>query len=560
MKLFRDYQSEDIDKIFTRHREGIKSMIEVLATGLGKTVVAGGVIERFRKDINPNARTLWITHTEELIDQSALSIINQLTEDIYNHDIIANKGVMNTLTLIDKQPLIYSNLTPIKDYIGIIKQERLDLNCHVSVASIQTLYRRLNKIPKDWFDLIIVDETHYAMAKTWQDSINYFDKKLHLGLTATPKRLDGLSLSNLYEEIVSDRDIKYGIDNGYLVPIEGVQIKTKLNIDNVKKTAGDLNIKQLEELLNTPERNEFIVQKYLEYCKGKQFLCFAVDIKHAIDLAQAFQRAGLAVDYVVSDEKICHDREHRISLFKTGELLGLINVMILTAGFDYDMVECVITARPTMSETVFLQQIGRGTRTQSGILNGLDTIEDRLAAIANSKKQRLTILDIVDNTNKHSLINTWSLDKDKEPEDMVFVTEDKRLRLIDKKKKEKETKLKHQREEDEKRNLLALPKEKVYYSTEEQRQAPATEKQLAWLRKEGFDVDNVLYTKAMASEALSKISATPKQIEALRRYGYDVSNGVTKSIAKRAFDEIESGAQIKKILKQNNLKSFTGLK
>lgn len=475
MKTLRPYQIEAENVVFAKLKQKIKRQLVVLATGMGKTTVATKILS------NPQFnKILWVTHTEELIVQSAKAIISEVGDG----------------------------------KVGIIKQERFDLHCKVVVASIQTLHRRLDKIKPDTFDCMIIDEAHLAMAPTWLKAANHFDFKLLLGLTATPDRLDGISLGNLFDEIVIEKDIGFGIDEGYLVELDAIRLKTDVNLDKVRTTGGELNSRDLEELVNTPARNNYIVDRWLVEAKGMKTLAFCVDMQHAIDLCSAFRQKGILADFVVSDESLCPDRKGVMARFAKGETTVLTNVMILTAGYDQPDVACIICARPTKSKTIYLQQVGRGTRTVCNV--NLDTVEERLEAIANSAKPKCLIMDVVDSTRKHELINAYTLDKENSIKKKLFMTrKDKQEALF---KIERQRKLEHQQEQDEKVALRKPPVVKI--SNSERMKEAATEKQLKWLADLGYDTVNVQYTKRDCSELITNSKPYDWQIKAVAKLGY----------------------------------------
>lgn len=491
MKKIRDFQQEGITKVFDALKNGIKRQLMVYATGLGKTFTSTCIMKEFK-------RTLWITHVEELIIQSARAIVHE-------------------------------NPTAT---VGIIKQERFDIDHDIVVASIQTLHRRLEKIDPNTFDCIVIDEAHLAMAPTWLKAIGHFKPKLLLGLTATPERLDGISLGNLFDQITIEKGIDYGIQEGYLVELEGVRVSTNVDLDKVRTTAGELNSGDLSRTINTPERNRQIVSKWQEYCPDTSTIAFCVDMKHAQDLCEAFNNKGISSRFVVSDERLCPDRKEVIAGFKRGDFKVLTNVMILTAGFDHPPVETIITARPTKSKTVFLQQVGRGTRPIVDV--SLETKDLRREVIKLSGKKKCTILDIVDATNRHQLINTFTLDKDKPLEEKTFMLEEVKQEIAFKVARQR--KLEKERKADEKVNLIKLPEIKINNSPA--MQEPATEKQLKWLKDLGYDVENIIYTKRDCSELISNSPAYKWQVDQLARNGYDVSKGVKLAQAKIAIEEL----------------------
>jgi superfamily II DNA or RNA helicase len=217
--------------------------------------------------------------------------------------------------------------------------------------------------------------------------------------------------------------------------------------------------------------------------------------------------------------------------------------MVLTAGFDHPNVGCVIMAAPTKSLTKYIQQIGRGTRLKD---------ENYVTRF----KQEVVVLDIVDVTSKHRLINTWTLDKGKTLEEKTFITKQKKLDLI----AQRDVKIKlNATKKDTRVNLLKLPKVKISDSI--RMQEPASEKQLAWIAKSGYDIVNTNYTKAMCSEIISNLPATESQVWRLAKEGYDVSQGVTIAEAKLAFvalDEKKAKENYQKTLSKNNF-PFTDL-
>lgn len=519
MKVLRKYQQEAVDIVMQKLHDGVDKQLVCFSTGLGKTLTAANIITKFP------GRTLWITHTEELIEQSALAILKE--EEFFSNELlveIENKnGIINALKTIEVSSLfntsiVGEDLIRFKEHIGIIKQDNMNIEAKVVVASIQTLWRRLDKIPADHFDLVIVDEAHFALARTWTKALEHFTPKLRLGLTATPYRLDGQSLKYLFDEIVVDHDIKFGIDNGFLCELDAIKIKTELNLDSVRTTGGELNEGDLEKIVDTPQRNRLIVNSYKKYADGRQALVFCVTVQHAINVHQAFADAGIVSSFVVGDEKLCPDRKERIARFKSGETTVLSNVMVLTAGFDHPECACVIMARPTKSLVVYLQAIGRGTRLKKGYKDCI-------------------ILDIVDASSRHSLINSWTLDQDKQLEDKVFIGKEKKKELIEKRDAARAAKVLGNVKKDEKVNLFKVPKMREI--TSEKMQEPASEKQLAWIERLGYNITENEYTKAMCSDIISIQPISKNQRFFLQSNGYDVSGEITIGMFGEAKSEIE---------------------
>lgn len=467
---WRPYQVECKKAIREAYLKGVTEQLIAQATGTGKRMQSVNLAKHF-------SRTLFIAHREELIMQ-AYDEINAIW--------------------------------PMQ--VGIIKGPVFEIGKKIVVASVQTLHNRLDKIPADTFDLVIIDEAHHYVSPTYLKCVRHFTPKLRTCWTATPKRLDGISLTNIAQEIVYQYSIEDGIRDGWLAELEAYQIRTQSDLSKVKKVAGDFNQKQLSDVIDSELRNQLIVAKYKEYAKRTQAIAFCVDIKHAYNLARAFTDNEISCATVVSDETRCPNRSEIVDEFKRGNINVLTNVNILTEGFDYPDVGSVLMTRPTQSETLYIQSIGRGTRLKTA-----DFAQKNGHA-------KCIVLDFVDNSGNHSLVNSWELEKEKEIEDRMFVPKLHKEKLIE----ERDTrKRRHEMlyGTDKKIDLLRLPKIKVWDS--EKMREPATEKQLSWLKSINMWQADVEYTKAMASEIISSQPAHSYQLQWLAKQGYDVTNGAS---------------------------------
>lgn len=480
---WRPYQINSFNAIKSAYSKGIKEQLVVQATGLGKRVQAV-TVSRMKKF----KTSLFLAHNTELIDQAYVDMCNA-------HNIMD---------------------------VGIVKYPKFEIDKKIVVASPQSLYNHLDKVPKNLFDLIQIDEAHRYMAPTWLDVVRHFEYDLRLGWTATPHRLDGLSLGNLFQDISYEYNIDQGIRDGFLCELNGIRVKTQIELKGVRKTGGDFNQGQLEERVDTPQRNTLIVNKYKEYAHGRQAIAFCVSKKHAARLSDKFVMFGYKSKVLTSDNTK-DERTQIINDFKAGKIDVLCNVMILTEGFDHPNVGCVIQARPTQSLTVFMQQIGRGTRLKS-------------PEFVNKFGQNCIILDIIDITDKHNVINTWELDRGKSAKEKTFVTAEKREKLQNAE-NEREAKIKVSSNKDRKVNLLKLPK--VQISGSPKMLEPATEAQIRFMQSIGVYQEDVEYTKALASEAISNAPAYPRQMRWLKEKGYDVSGGATIGQYQKALQKYE---------------------
>lgn len=466
----------------------------------GKRLMAVDLIQHFK-------RTLFLCHREELIVQ-AYNEIN----DIY----------------------------PMQ--VGIIKGPVFELDKKIVIGSVQTLYNRLDRINPDTFDLLIIDEVHTFIAQTYLKTVRHFTPKLRTGWTATPKRLDGLSMTNIAQKIVFEYRIENGIKDGWLCEIEAYQIKTSSDLTGIKRTAGDFNQKELSERVDNRHRNALITTKYLQYAKGRQGIAYCVDMNHAYNLRDILREHGINAEAIVSDTTRCPNRRELVERFKRGEIEVLTNCEILTIGFDYPDVGVILMGRPTQSETLYIQTIGRSTRIKS------KAYQERF------EENKAIILDFVDNTGKLSLINAYELEKGMEIEDRLFLPKEHRDKLIGER-EERERRIKIRHEADSRINLLILPEIRAWNS--EKRNDPATDKQIKWIKDIGIWQEDVEYTKEMASELIGNRPATEWQIRWLAERKYDVSAGCTlaqyqrvKWIADNKSKYAMTGEEKNKILNQ----------
>lgn len=527
-KQLRDYQQKAIDAVYANLKKGIKKNMLVMATGTGKSLTAVKAITPFKK-------RLWITNTEELLAQSGTAFLKEMYPDLSIEKMIESYGGLFDYISAVKKMDMFSDMPEMEivKNIGLVKAEAFDIEADVVMASAQTLWRRLDKMPADMFDAIVADEAHYFMSKTYIQPLKHFDPKLLLTLTATPWRSDGASLSEIADTVAFEYNILDGINDGYLTEFDAIQIQTQLTLDDVRTTAGEFNQKDLKQVVDVPARNQLLLDSYLKYANGTQNIIFGVDIEHCKNIYDVFTSAGQSAEILVGDTDVTPDRKGTINRFKSGETTHLINVTIASTGFDHPNIGCITPAAPTKSLSRYMQELGRGTRPLAGTIDGINNAEDRRLAIRNSNKQKCIVLDMVDNSTKHRLINAWSLDREKPAEKRIFTTQEKKIKLIEERQRRE---FLAQTNKDKKINLFALPT--VKYSTSLSMKDPATEKQLIKLKELGYDVNNQSYTKADANRMISDDDAPKNWIYVLKQKKYDVSKGVTRAQAIKAFEEI----------------------
>ncbi len=412
MKVLRYFQDNAVNAVFENLDKGFSSQLCCVATGGGKTLIATRIAERFK-------RTLFLCHREELIEQAAIAFLREKFDSGFIAQWVEPVGFINYIR--QNGVLNYKGVK-----VGLIKADLFEIDADVIIGSVQTVTKHLGKIDPDYFNVVIVDECHNFLSKSYHACAIYWTPQLLLGITATDKRGDNLPLTNLFEQKVFEYGIKDGIKDGFLVELDAVKIKTNCSLDKVRTTAGELNAKDLSNEINTLARNFLVAESYLKYASGRKFIAFACDIQHAIDLCDAFIQKGINCTVISSDEELTGDRSQKVKDFKAGLYEGIINVNILTEGADFPFVSCIINASPTTSWTRFMQRIGRGTRVLSGVIDGLLTITERWAAIKKSDKKDCIILDITDNTSRHNIVTCYTEDLGLDPEDRVFITQENR--------------------------------------------------------------------------------------------------------------------------------------
>ena len=224
-------------------------------------------------------------------------------------------------------------------------------------ASVQSLIKRLDKFQPDDFDILITDECHHSTATTYRKIYDYFKPRLHLGFTATPNRNDGIGLKEIYQDIIFERNLRWGIENGYLSDIHCLRVDIGYDLRGVSMRLGDYAPEALEHAVNIEGANKAIAEVYRLYAKPP-VLIFCTSVAHAEALAKLIPGA-VAV-------KGGEDRDDTVKAFSEGKIPCITNCMVFTEGTDLPNVKTVIMARPTKNISLYSQCIGRGTRLAEG--------------------------------------------------------------------------------------------------------------------------------------------------------------------------------------------------
>lgn len=372
MHTLRSYQNHALDASVIRYKAGVTRQLIALPTGTGKTPLFASVRSRF----GFTGRVMVLVHREELAQQAADKLRTW------------NPG----------------------ESVGVEMADSVSMNIDAFVvASVQTIGRtgstRIEKFDPFDFDAIICDEAHHSTATTYKNVFTHFglleptNKKLLLGVTATPNRTDGQAMAEVYDEIVYQMTILEAMRQGWLVDLSGIRVSTGVDIGSVKVTAGDFNLGGLSEAVNTPERNLLVVKSWLKEGRDRQTVIFTVDIEHAQDLARLFRSQGILAEAIWGEDP---ERADKLVRHKAGEIRILCNCGVLTEGYDDPGISCIVLARPTKSPLLYTQMVGRGTRLQAGLNN----MNDDGVGIT---KQNCVVIDVADNSSKHSLVSLSSI-------------------------------------------------------------------------------------------------------------------------------------------------------
>ena len=331
IKLF-DYQEdmkERIEKALRLHR----SVMAQMPTGTGKTYLLTAVIDSFVSN-NPMEKVWIVAHRRELVSQ-----IDETVRKFHSY------SASNTSSLLSS----------------------------VKAMSIQWLSKHYDEIEEEP-GMIVIDEAHHALAKTYKEMWERFPKATFLGLTATPCRLNGKGFTDLFDVLVQSWSVPEFISKGRLATYDFVSIKsdgvTQRLIDSLQKRGadGDYQNKEMDMLLNKKPSIERLYRSLEEYGKDRKGIVYAINISHAQKITKLYQEHG--VKAIAIDSKTpATERQQDIEAFKKGDIQVLVNVDIFSEGFDCPDVEFVQLARPTLSLAKYLQMVGRGLRVAKGKKN-----------------------------------------------------------------------------------------------------------------------------------------------------------------------------------------------
>ena len=396
IELF-DYQEDmkaRIEKALCLHR----SVMAQMPTGTGKTVLLASVVESFLRE-HSNCHVWIVAHRRELVSQ-----IRETIQRVFSKTHPSSLTLKGGSTAFPKplSPQGTGDVTapprrsePLRSKVGGPSKVSPDclsasaskevsscspdclsasaFNVPIKAVSIQWLSKHYDEIEEEP-GMIVIDEAHHALAKTYKKMWERFPKAKFLGLTATPCRLNGKGFTDLFDVLVQSWDVPEFISMGRLATYDFVSIKsdgmTQRLIDSLQKRGadGDYQNKEMDMLLNKKPNIERLYRSLEEFGKGRKGIVYAINISHAQKITKLYQEHG--VKAIAIDSKTpSAERQQDIEAFKKGDIQVLVNVDIFSEGFDCPDVEFVQLARPTLSLAKYLQMVGRGLRVAKGKKN-----------------------------------------------------------------------------------------------------------------------------------------------------------------------------------------------
>lgn len=350
MKL-RPYQEQAKDAVIGEWDRGVKKTLLVLPTGTGKTIVFSKVIE---DRVKKGQRVLVLAHRGELLDQAA-----------------------------DK---LYKS-TGLRCAVEKAEETCVGSWYRVVVGSVQTLMRekRLERLSKNYFNTIVIDEAHHCISEGYRRVLDYFDNADVLGVTATPDRGDMKNLGQVFESLAYEYTLPQAIRDGYLSPIKALTIPLRLDLTNVGVQSGDFKAGDLGDALEPYLLG--IAEEMRNYCLERKTVVFLPLIKTSQKFRDILNEKGFRAAEVNGESA---DRAQILKDFDCGKYNVLCNSMLLTEGWDCPSVDCVVVLRPTKVRSLYSQMVGRGTRLCEG-------------------KDHLLLLDFLWHTQRHELCRPASL-------------------------------------------------------------------------------------------------------------------------------------------------------
>lgn len=323
--MLRPYQVEAIANVERDWSAGHQRVLVVCPTGMGKTHTFA---ELARRTVACGGRVLVLAHRTELLEQARAKLLEAGCD------------------------------------AAIEQAGRRARGADVVVASVQTLRgARLERFARVAFELIIVDEAHHVRAAGYETILSHFSSARVLGVTATPDRLDGKGLGEVFSTCAYRYELRDAIRDEWLVPIVARRIELEgVDLSEVHTRRGDLDQAELGEVMTSEAALHGVVVPLLRESSGRRTLGFAVDVAHAHALAEVANRYEPGCARALDGTMAADERRRLLAAFRVGKFRVLWNCEVLTEGFDDPGISCVALCRPTKSRALLTQMVGRGTR------------------------------------------------------------------------------------------------------------------------------------------------------------------------------------------------------
>lgn len=487
MTNLRPYQAAALEAVRAAYRHHRAALV-VMPTGTGKTVLFAEVSRLAKGPV------LVLAHRQELVEQARSKIA------AWCNDVVA-------VEMAHRRDFTRPDGSRPK----------------IAVASIQTLRQRLQHLPRDAFRIVVVDEAHHATADSYRAVLAHFDAHL-LGVTATPDRADRVPLGEIFSTVAFEYDMRTAIRDGWLCPIRSFLVQTTADFAAVRKVAGELATRDVEDVLGQELHLAEIAAPILRERGNRPTIVFAASVAHAHSLTRVMNEMAGATAFAaaVDGSTSFEQRAPVLDRFRRGEVKVLVNCALFTEGFDVPEIALVAIARPVLSRSFYAQMVGRGTRIAPG-------------------KQDLLVLDFVPTNCRHSLAQAVDIFAATDPEvqerarriaaatsaEGQAIALDRALELAQQEQEAQEASVAYQLKKRD--PFAAVGIDFAAYARRSRSGERASAAQLEFFRRAGLPTEPVAQLSDRAAEALREALlerkavglCTPKQAKQLVAIGVD---------------------------------------
>jgi superfamily II DNA or RNA helicase len=513
----RPYQHECVNAVITK-LQTCQRVLAVCPTGSGKTIIFAKITDYC---VSKGYRVLILAHREELLSQA-------------RDKMRLSQGIESDLERAESQA---------------------SLDAQVVVASVQSISRpnRLARFPHDHFNLIIIDEAHRTLGKTYRDVLDWFGKAKTLGVTATADRGDNKNLGKVYDEIAYEVGLKDMIDQGYLCPISAKTFPVEIDISSVSSRGGDYSDDQVGHVLEPllPAIAETFAKEWLGADRNR-CLIFAPLRSISRDLVELLKTHSIRAEHI-DGETPPDERKRILSDFGAGKIEVLSNAMLLTEGYDEPIVDTILCLRPTQVRALFAQIVGRGTRVHPD-KDGLLIYDPLWLTESHSLIKPAHLVTECDEDAEAAAEAMETLEDDQLPGvgngevdlfELVQTARETRLEKLERELKAKaDRKAKRFNPVEFSVKVMGDPTMADYAPSFAWEEQPPTEKQIEMLEKNGFLKDEII-DRGHANKLLEHIFhrmnmglATTKQVFWLHKMGVADANSMTVAEASATLDQL----------------------